>query len=111
MPRQIKEIKVIAIDDGKNPVKYLTDEIATYSSPTDFMRCRLAPPHKESFEIRFLSHNSYEVYRPWFPNISEEEFNTMFRHMVEFDQFMFYDPELYMKYFNILWEGGGLTPC
>ena len=37
MPRRIKEVKVIAVNDGKNPVKYLTEGIAVYGDPDEFI--------------------------------------------------------------------------
>lgn len=110
MPRRIKEVKVIAINDGKNPVKYLTEDIAVYCGPDDFMRCALVVPHRERYEIRYVAHDSYESCRPWMPHISEEEFNFMFQGMAEFSPYGFYNPEEYVKHFNILWEGGCLSP-
>ena len=111
MPRRIKEVKVIAINDGKNPTKYLTEDKAVYCGPDDFIRCALAAPHRERYDIRYIAHDSYESCRPWMPNTSEEEFEFMFQCMVEFSPYSFYNSEEYTKHFHRLWEGGCLSPC
>ena len=111
MPRRIKEVKVIAVNDGKNPVKYLTEGIAVYGDPDEFIRYILAEPHREKYDIRYVAHNSYESCRPWMPYVSEEEFSSMVQYMAKFSPYHFYDPEIYEKYFNVLWEGGCLSPC
>ncbi len=111
MPRQIKEVKVIAVNDGENPIKYLTEDRAVYESPDDFIRYTLAEPHRERYNVRYVAHDSYESCRSWMPHTGEEEFGSMIQYMAKFNPYRFYDPDIYMKYFNILWEGGLLSPC
>ena len=111
MPRRIKEVKVIAVNDGKHPLKYLTEDIAVYGDPDNFIRYLLAEPHRERYDIRYVAHNSYESCRMWLPYISEEDFSSMVQYMAKFTPYSFYDPDMYMKYFNTLWEGGFASPC
>ena len=111
MPRRIKEVKILAVNDGKNPIKYLTEGGATWWSPDEFIRCMLAEPHQEKYNIRYVAHDSYEPCRPWMPYVSEEEFSSMVQYMAKFNHCHYYDPEIYMKYFDVLWEGGLLSPC